>query len=380
MLAQIEIDGRPGVILDATCFYPTAGGQPHDLGTLNGVAVVDVIEHEGGLVHVLASPLPPGPVHGALDWARRFDHMQQHSGQHILSQAFEQALGAATLSFHLGAETSTIDVDLPSCEAEGLARVEELANRIVFENRTVQVREYAAEEIATLGLRKPPAVDGRVRVVTVEGFDASACGGTHVGSTGEVGCIHITRSERRRGGVRIEFLCGWRALRDYRARDAIVQHVAGELSVSVEDLPGAVARIQEEEQAQRRQAESLRRRLLVFEAPALASQAEDLAGVRVVRRLLEGFDAQDARWLAANLAESAGMVALLGVTEPGPQLCFARSSDVDLDMGAVLREALQAFGGRGGGRPHMAQGGGVEAAQLPDVLERALQQVRARLR
>ncbi|MHB1293619.1 MAG: alanyl-tRNA editing protein [Anaerolineae bacterium] len=379
VLEQVEREGKPGVVLDATCFYPTAGGQPNDLGTLNGVAVLDVIEEEGTLVHLLADPLPLGPVQGAIDWARRFDHMQQHSGQHILSQAFEQVLHAPTVSFHLGEEVSTIDLDLPTCVPNDVARVEDLANRILFEDRPVSIREVAPEDVAALGLRKPPAVEGLVRVVRVEDFDTSACGGTHVRSTGEIGCLHIARCERRHGGVRIQFLCGGRALHDYRAKDAILQQVAGGLSVAVDDLPRAVARMQEEEQDQRRQAEALRRRLLAYEAPALATQAEEIAGVRVVCRLLEGYDAQNARSMATSLTEAPGMVALLAVTEPSPQLCLARSSDVNLDVGTLLREALQAFGGRGGGRPHMAQGGGVPVERLPDVLEWALQQARVRL-
>ena len=245
LLQVTEYEGKPAVLLDATCFYPTSGGQPHDLGTLNGVQIVDVVEAGEDILHLLATPLAPGPVRGIIDWNRRFDHMQQHSGQHILSQAFERELQADTVSFHLGNASSTIDVTLGSLDWDLAARIEELTNRIVFEDRPVTVREYSAAEVGALALRKAPIDKGIIRVVTVQDFDVCACGGTHVRATGEVGCIHIRGWERRRGQVRVEFLCGWRALHDYRTENVTCQDLANRFSVGIGELPLAFSRLTE---------------------------------------------------------------------------------------------------------------------------------------
>jgi alanyl-tRNA synthetase len=379
VVAHHEHEGRPAVVLDGTFFYPTSGGQPHDTGTLGGVAVVEVVEAEGEILHVLAAPLPLGPVEGKVHWARRFDHMQQHSGQHLLSQAFERALGAATVSFHLGSASSTIDLDTPTLDAEAVARVEDLANSIVLENRAMLAREYDEREVGTLGLRKLPVVTGRIRVVSVADFDACACGGTHVHAAGEIGCIHIRGWERRRNQVRVEFLCGWRALHDYRARDAVAQGLASKLSVAVEEIPASMARLAEAEQAARHEAGRLRTRLIELELPALAAAAEPWAGARVLCRMLEGYDAANMRYVAQNLTQQPGMVLLLGVTEPTPQFCFARAAEVTADMGKLLSQALGRYGGRGGGKAQMAQGGGVTAEQAGAVLEEAQRLLRVAL-
>ncbi len=371
VVERLRLEGKPAVVLDATYFYPTSGGQPHDVGTLNGVPVVEVVEQGEKIIHLLAEPLSGDAVRGALDWERRFDHMQQHTGQHILSQAFERELDAATISFHLGRESSTIDVALESLDWDAASRVEELANRIVLENRSVRVDEYDQSEIMAIPLRKAPTVQGRVRVVRIAGFDASACGGTHVRATGEVGAIHIRTWERRRGGTRVEFLCGWRALRDYRARNMTCQVLAAKLTVAVAELPQSVSRLLDAEKAARRRAEDLSKRLLACELPLLADEAQSLGEIRVLCRLLEGYDAGKMRYVAQNLVRSSGMVVLLAVVEPSPQICFARAEDVDLDMAQLLRQAVAPYGGRGGGRPHVAQGGGVSAKDLEKVLASA---------
>ena len=185
VVEQLELEGKPAVVLDATCFYPTSGGQPHDVGTLDGVPVVEVVEANGQIVHVLTRELGPGVVHGVIDWERRFDHMQQHTGQHILSRAFEELFSADTVSFHLGAESSTIDVELASLDWDAAAQIEELSNSVVLQDRPVVTREYDQNEVGRLALRRTPPSRGRIRVVSIEGFDDCACGGTHVRATGE---------------------------------------------------------------------------------------------------------------------------------------------------------------------------------------------------
>jgi len=210
-------EGRPAVVLDRTAFYPTSGGQPFDTGQLGGVAVVDVVDRDDGtILHVIERELQAGPVRGRIDWTRRFEHMQQHTGQHVLSAAFERVVGARTESFHLGSVSSTIDLGRMVSAGE-IDRAEDEANRVVWEDRPVTIRFADAEEAAKLPLRKEPARTGRLRLIDVENFDISACGGTHVARTGAIGMIAIAGSERVRGGTRVEFLCGVRALRGYRA-------------------------------------------------------------------------------------------------------------------------------------------------------------------
>ncbi len=377
VVEQLELEGKPAVVLDATCFYPTSGGQPHDVGTLDGVPVVEVVETNGQIVHVLARELGPGVVHGVIDWGRRFDHMQQHTGQHILSRAFEELFSAATVSFHLGAESSTIDVELASLDWDAAAQIEELSNSVVLQNRPVVTREYDQNEVGRLALRRTPPSRGRIRVVSIEGFDDCACGGTHVRATGEVGSIHIRRWERRRKQTRVEFLCGWRALRDHRAMNLTCQRLGLRLSTGLEELPDAVERLLRAEDAARRRVKDLQERLVTLEVPRLAGEAETVGGLRVISRLLEGYNAANMRYMSHRLTKEPGVVALLGVTDPSPQVCFARSQDVDIDMAQLLRDAAGQYGGRGGGQPHVAQGGGMSAGDLPLVLREARERVAA---
>lgn len=378
VVEALEHEGRPAARLDATAFYPASGGQPNDLGTLNGVAVVDVVEQDGDILHLLAAPIEPGPVRGEVDWARRSDHMQQHTGQHILSQAFERVLGAETVSFHLGSEASTIDLSLVAPLArDAVARVEEAANAVVLANTPVTAREYDRQALRRVALRRVPEVEGPVRVVHIGDYDACACGGTHVRAAGEVGVIHVSRWERRRDLARVEFLCGWRALRDYRLQGAIVQDLAARFSAGVAELPDAVARLAESDAEARRQVGALQRRLLDLELAWLRGEGERVGAWRLIAAVLDGLDAPGMRYLAQHLIEAPGVVALLAVSDPAPQLCFARSQDVALDVSRLLRESAGEFGGRGGGQPHMAQGGGVAEESLLRVLAAARERVRA---
>jgi alanyl-tRNA synthetase len=375
VIESLTVDGQPAVILNATCFYPTSGGQPHDTGSLAGSSVIDVVEVGDRVVHVLTTPVELGLVHGSVDWPRRFDHMQQHTGQHILSQAFERILGAETVSFHLGSAVSTIDLALAALDVEAMHEVEDLANRVVLENRPIDIREYEESAISALHLRKPPVVHGLIRVVAVADFDTSACGGTHLRSSGELGSILIRRWERRRGQIRVEFLCGWRALHDHRALNRIAHTLASQLSTAVEDAPATVAKLVEAGQAHERQVSDLCRRLVDCEIPALLAEARDSGCV--VRRVLHGYDVNTMRYAAQRLTQEAGIVALLGVTEPAPQVCFARSADLPGHMGQLLRSVLAPFGGRGGGEAHIAQGGGFPAADIETVLQVAHERLRS---
>ncbi len=362
------------VALDRTLFYPTSGGQPYDTGTLSGCQVVDVVEQAGEILHRLnQGPLPEDQeIQGTIDWARRFDHMQQHTGQHILSQAFERVLGLHTVAFHIGAEATTIDLNTPTLAAEEAARVEDLSNDIIFADRPVTSFFASAEESANLDLRKVPVRHGSLRIVDIEGFDRMACGGTHCGRTGEVGIIKVIRWERRGTETRVEFLCGQRALLDYRWKNTALYQAAEALNSRAQEVSPALSRVMAEREAYYRQVEDMRGRLLGYEAAELAGQAESCGGIRVVRAILSDRRPDELKWLAQRITEiRPALVLLASRGEKGGHLVFARSSEVEADAAALLRAASSAIGGRGGGRAEMAQGG-APVDKLEEALEAAV--------
>ena len=356
----IEIDGRPAVTLDVSAFYPTSGGQPFDTGTLGAARVLDVVDLEDGRVaHILDREVKAGSrVHGDIDWARRFDHMQQHTGQHVLSAAFDRLSQARTESFHLGADTSTIDLAV-AVSADQVAAAEADANRIVWANQPVTVRFATAEEARQLPLRKESVREGTLRLVDVEGFDLSACGGTHVARTGGIGIIAVCGTERFKGGTRVEFVCGGRALTRFRRQREILASAIRQLSVLPAELPAAIDRLQSENKSQRAVARTLQSQLVAHEARALTEAAESPAGPRLVIRRMEGFDAPGLKALALAIAAVPGCVACLISADDPPMVVVSRSADVSLDSSAVLRGLIERFGGKGGGRPELAQGGGL---------------------
>lgn len=350
-------EGHPAAVLDRTAFYPTSGGQPFDTGILGNRTVVDVVDRDDGtVVHVLDGPIAPGPVRGTIDWERRFEHMQQHTGQHVLSAAFDKVLGARTVSFHLGAERSTIDLSRDLSPAD-IARAEREANRIVWEDRPVSMRFVSDEEAASLPLRKEPKRSGKLRIVEVSDFDLSACGGTHVARTGAIGIIAVSGTEKYKGGVRVEFVCGVRALRDFGAlRDAVTGSVR-QLSVLPAELPEGIARLQAESKDLQRTIKGLQERLAGFEAQALVARAVQMGEARASVESA-AWDAAGLKALAQAAVSTPGMIVML-FNPSGGLLVSARSSGVPFDAAAAVKTLLAKFGGKGGGRPELAQAGGL---------------------
>lgn len=379
VIERLSVGGRPAVILDRTYFYPTSGGQPADQGEINGVAVVDVFlrEEDGAIVHLLASNVQADQVDCQIDWVRRFDHMQHHTGQHILSQAFVQTAHARTIGFHLSADSVTIDLDKPSLPPEVVEQAEDLANQIVYQNRPVRARFLAAGEEHQIEIRKlPEHLPERLRVVEVEGFDATACGGTHVSHTGEIGLIKVLKAERRGEETRIEFRCGWRALHDYRAKNALANQLAADLTVGYWEVGEAVARLKAELKAARQALNAAQERLLDEEASRLLQTASRHGEVVIVRAAFAGRETGELRALASRLIQSPGVLALVGTSGDKAHLILARSADLPYDMAAALKQALAVLGSdRGGGRPDFAQGGGVSASldQVASALAHAEQ-------
>jgi alanyl-tRNA synthetase len=357
---RLDIGDRHAVLLDRTAFYPTSGGQPFDVGTLGAVRVVDVIDLDDGRVgHVVDRALPIGAVvRGAIDWGRRFDHMQQHTGQHVLSAAFERLHHARTESFHLGTAASTIDFGA-TLTADAIVRAEDEANRILWEDRAVGVRFVEADEAVRLPLRKEPVREGTLRLVEIQGVDLSACGGTHVSRTGAVGVIAVSGFERFKGGTRVEFLCGGRALRRFREqREAIGACVRG-LSVLPTELPAAIERLQGEVKDQKQAARAMQFRLAEHDAAVLAAGGRDVGGRTVVAARVEGYDAQGLKAVALAIAAHPGRACAVLNGDVPPLLVVARSADVGVDAVAVVRALTATFGGRGGGGPELAQAGGL---------------------
>jgi alanyl-tRNA synthetase len=375
------VDIQPGasgdmVVLDQTAFYPTGGGQPNDTGTLGDVRVVDVSEDETGVIyhHIdRAGVLSRGEqVHGEVDEARRRDHLQQHSGQHILSQAFVQTCGAATRSFHLGAGTSTIDIELPSPEWSTMHTAEELANRIIFEDRVMRVHLLSEAEAGRLPLRKETDIRGQIRVIEVEGFDWSPCGGTHASRTGQIGLIAIKSFERAKRMARVEFVCGHRALEEYRRANRVGVAVAEQFSASPDQTPELVARSIQENKALKKRIRELLELATKAEAMELLADATDADGFTLVVKAFDERDAEELRLLASKIVQSGPAVALLGSRSGGAaRLVFARSQSLSQNMGQLLSEACSLLGGRGGGKPDLAQGGGPAAERLDEALLRA---------
>ncbi len=365
-------DGHMHVVLDQTAFYPASGGQPFDIGTLGGAAVTGVIDREdGSIAHVISGTLKPGEVvSGAIDWARRFDHMQQHTGQHVLSAAFDRLAGVRTESFHMGTAASTIDL-AREVSATEVARAEDEANRIVWEDRMVHIRFASAEEAAAMPLRKESARAGPLRLIDVENFDLSACGGTHVARTGAIGIIAIGGWEKFRGGSRVEFLCGGRALDRFRLwRDSLAA-TQRHLSVSPEEMAAAIERMQADGKAQQRSLRGMQEKLAAHEAEALVAKGTRVGDRLVIAEAIEGWDAQGLKAMAVAAAAIDPGAAIVLFTTTAPALVvIARGSGGGIDAGAVLKELIAKFGGKGGGKPDLAQGGGLDAPTT-ELIEKA---------
>ena len=344
--------------LDRTAFYPTSGGQPHDTGRLGAAHVLDVRDDDAGQIHhVIDAPLTPGAtVHGQIDWARRLDHMQQHTGQHVLSAAFDRLFKVRTTSFHMGALASTIDLAREVTSAE-IEQAEAAANRVVWDARPVTVRFATEEEAARLPLRKEPVKTGTLRLIDVTGYDLSACGGTHVPQTGLIGGIAVAGWERFKGATRLTFVCGSRMLASHAALRDVVTAATRALSVLPGEVTGAIERLQADLKSGARDLRRLQEELAVHHAAGFRAAATTIGPYRGVLISHPGWDGTALKALASAIVSESGFVVVLtGDGQPTP-VVVARSSDVALDAGAWMKRATAELGGRGGGRAEMAQGG-----------------------
>jgi alanyl-tRNA synthetase len=363
----VEVAGDR-VYLDRTAFYPTSGGQLFDLGTIGDARVVDVVDEKERIAHVLAKPArfwPDDELQARVDWTRRFDHMQQHTGQHLLSAVFEELFGHKTVSVHFGDESSTLDLDAASLPKERALKAERRANEIVFENRPVTVN--FEDSAAATGLRKATDRAGEIRIVEIEGIDRSACGGTHVRGTGEIGPVVVRRIEKYKQSTRVEFLCGARALARTRADFEALAAIAGSLTASIDEVPALVAaqaaHLKEAESDARKRGEEL--------AKYQARERYDAAvpGADGVRRIVETAASMDPLRAMAQAIAALPKAIYQGTVAAPPGIVFAASADSGVNAGELLKSALGANGGRGGGSPRVAQGTVADAAALQRVLQ-----------
>jgi alanyl-tRNA synthetase len=383
VLSRREHEGRPAVLLDRTAFYAESGGQPWDTGTLGEARVVAVVEEGGDVLHVLDRPLAADRVHGVVDAERRRDHTQQHHGQHLLSRAFVEVAGAETIAFHLGAEVTTIDLDRPVGE-EPVRAAERRANEVAWEARPVRVSTVTAAEARAEGLEPPEGVEADVRIVEVDGFDRQPCGGTHPRTTAEVGVVVVTARERYKGGTRISFVCGHRALAAVAKRREVLDRLVAVLSAPLDDLVAAAQKAKDDLVESERRGKGLLERALEGEARRLLADARGdgpaptAATPALVVATYDGWPPGDLRVLATRLVALAPCVAFLASRAEKAHLVFAQSDGLPHDVPSLLKAAVERLGGKGGGRGNMAQGGGDRLDLVDEVLARAAEAARSR--
>ena len=364
VLACRENGAHFDVLLDTTAFYPTSGGQPFDTGTLGHAQVIDVNVEDGEVWHTVTAPLAVGStVHGCIDWARRFDHMQQHAADHMIASALHRLMGGVTIGLHISGDVSTIDVAMPG----GATRISEEDVRCIEDDVNVRIQRDVPircwfpekEELASLPLRKAPTVDEHVRIVAIGEDEMVACGGTHPSSAGQLGLVKIVSVTPARGKMRVAFLAGARATADYRRVSEAAHSAAALLSTGVENLAAGVNALQEKLRAAEFELVRLRREQLLNQAEPFIAEAETLpGGARLIARFVEA-DAMLLRDLASKLIETPGVIALLGAMNGDQAIyVFGRAADVNVHMGTLLKESAAPYGGKGGGRPDFAQGGG----------------------
>ena len=371
-----RVSGWTAVTLDRTAFYPTGGGQPSDTGTLNGLRVVECIDDEdNGVLHVIQGRPPAigATVKGRVDWLRRLDHMQQHTGQHILSQAFVTLFNGPTKGFRVLDDCCEIDVELTNPSKEAMDRAVELANNVIWEDRLITIQTVTSQQAADLPLRKEPSRAGDLRLIEIEGFDLTPCGGTHAFRTGEVGMIAVRSWERAKGLTRIEFVAGMRALADYRRANNTAREVAALFSCARDDAASLAARMLDENKELHRRVRSLEEIAARVEAEELLAEvATNAAGTRVITKILAERDAESMKHLAQALIAHPNTIALLGSRDQeAARLVFARSADAPGDMNALMKEACAVLDGRGGGKPDMAQGGGKNVEKIEEAIDLA---------
>ena len=370
---QTDVAGRKYIVLDNTAFYPTGGGQPHDTGMLNDVKVIDVEKVDDEIRHYVNELLPKGStkVHGVVDWPRRFDHMQQHAGQHILTAAFVELLNYPTVSFHLGTETVSIDIDAPKLSDQELAIVEKRANEIILENRPIETKWVTEDELANFTLRKAIAVTGEIRLVIIPGFDYNGCGGTHPTSTGQVQAIKILATEKQKKKTRVHFVCGGRILQELHWRKKELSETARLANAPEEETSRAVTKLLQTQKSLEKSLADAHAQLLSFEAKELLLRSEN----HLIHKVFTARSVQELQQLARAIVAADVESTVLFVSKQTDKVQFVAakgSSSQTNSMRGIANEILPIINGKGGGSDTFIQGGGEPTISAEDLLEKML--------
>jgi len=376
VVEKVAWEQKPALILDQTCFYPESGGQPCDKGMINGIEVIKVLEDEARIIHLVAEDMSSDKVTGRVDWQTRFDHMQQHSGQHILSQSFHELLGAETLAFHLGEAISTLEMDLRKISEEEVENIERRANEIVFEDREIKCYFIPEEKIESVPLRRPPKKKGLIRVVEVSDFDFSACGGTHVRRTGEIGLIKIIRLERIRNNIRFEFICGRRALEDYLRKNRILRELSTRFTVNEGEILYSVEKLSSDLKSQQRNRKKMQEKIAQYEAQEIMQEAEG----KVIKEVFVDKTPEEVRFLVLSIIRKGDFVVLFGLKgEERGHLILACSENLDIDMREIVPLVSPLIKGKGGGSSSLVEVAGEEKENLEQALEKAFEFIKKKM-
>lgn len=376
VVEKVIWEKKPALVLDQTCFYPESGGQPCDKGVINGIEIIKVLEDEARIIHLIAEDISFDKVTGKVEWQTRFDHMQQHSGQHILSQSFHEFLGAETLAFHLGEAFSTLEMDLRKISEEEIESIEKRANEIVYEDREIKCYFIPEEKIESVPLRRPPKKKGLIRVVEVSDFDFSACGGTHVRRTGEIGLIKILRLERIRNNIRFEFICGRRALEDYLRKSRIVRELSTRFTVNEGEILNTVEKLSSDLKSQRRRRKKLQEKIAQYEAQEIIQEEKE----KIIKEVFVDKTPEEARFLVLNIIRKGDFVVLFGLKgEERGHLILACSDSINIDLREIVPIVSPLIKGKGGGRPSLVEVAGEEKENLEKALEKAFEFIKKKM-
>jgi alanyl-tRNA synthetase len=364
--------GRFYAVLNKTAFYPAGGGQPHDTGTINDVHVYDVKEEKGEIRHYTETPVQERKVNGVINWVRRFGHMQQHAGQHLLSAAFEDMYGYRTTSFHLGSETCTIDLDTPELSEKEANQVEENVNSVILNNLPIQTRWVKANELSHFPLRKAVSKENNIRLVIIPDIDYNGCGGTHPHQTGEVGSVKILHWEKQKKQIRVHFVCGNRVLKQLETKHRVIRHLTSMLSAPQEDLENALARMLNQQRSLEKSNGTLKLELLSHETDKLIQQAKQKDDYKLVSKIYVNRPVKLLQQMAKNITQTSGNMLVLFVNETDAklQIVGARSKDMDMRMKEFLSRILPGINGKGGGSETMVQGAGDRTISSDKLMEK----------
>lgn len=367
------IEQQPNyVVLSETAFYPTGGGQPHDLGLINGIEVTNVEVIDGEIRHFLTNPLPDNTteVNGQIDWERRFDHMQQHAGQHILSAAFEQLFKFQTISFHLGKDTVTIDLNVTEVSEQQLMETEQLANQIILENRLIETKWVTEKELSNYKLRKATSLKENIRLVIIPDFDYNACGGTHPISTGQVRAIKILQTEKQKKAVRVEFICGERILTHLHRKHLVLVNLVSILSTPENKIMNATKNLLTQNSRLEKQVVDLSNSLLAYEAKELRESSDKTT----ITCIFENRSMQELQKLAKLVIQETpnSICILVSNNQDKLQVVAAKGNDVEQSMKELIAHVLPYINGKGGGNERMAQGGGEKIITSEQLIEKAI--------